>query len=73
MYLYVICNWCVQNYHKITLRNTSSSSVTVYGYVGANETGNAQVINRGGTVKSARLSAGTTGKFTKIGPCLSPL
>ena len=64
MYLYVICNWCVQNYHKITLRNTSSSSVTVYGYVGANESGNAQVINRGGTVKSARLSADTTGKFT---------
>ena len=57
-------NWCVQNYHKITLRNTSSSSVTVYGYVGANKKGNAQVINRGGTVKSARLSADTTGKFT---------
>ena len=49
-------NWCAQNYHTITLKNSVSAAKTVYGYVGANALGNTQVINRGGVVKSCALT-----------------
>jgi len=55
-------NWGAHNYHIIQFTNDTSKAATIYGYIGSNETGNTQVINRGGVVKSARLDQ-KTGKY----------
>ena len=57
-----IGNWGAHNYHIIQFTNDTSKAATIYGYIGSNKTGNTQVINRGGVVKSARLNA-DTGKY----------
>lgn len=57
-------NWCAQNYHTITFNNNTTSTATVYGYVGSNIAGNTQVINRGGAVKSYVFSDQPSGMHT---------
>lgn len=48
-------NWFTQNYHTMTLYNDTSSSKTVYGYVGSNAIGNTPVMAKGSNINSYRL------------------
>jgi len=58
-------NWCIQNYHTMTLNNNTSGAVTVKGYIGANSKGNTHVAARQSTIKGIRLegNAGDPGVY----------
>mgnify|MGYP004515822135 CR=1 FL=1 len=51
-------NWCTQNYHTITIKNNTTSTKTVYGYIGSNNIGNTPVVAQGTTIKSVLLENG---------------
>lgn len=51
-------NWCTQNYHTITIKNNTTSTKTVYGYIGSNNIGNTPVVAKGTTIKSVLLENG---------------
>lgn len=55
-----IGNWGAHNYHVIKFTNDTSQKAVIYGYIASNlNSGNTQVINRGGVIKSARLNRDT--------------
>lgn len=65
--LYNLGNWCTQYYHKITIKNDTTSAATVYGYICSNTNGgNTQVIQMGSNIASVVLNNNHTWQWCRI-------